>query len=312
MPRLAAAGLTLSALVLSVAVLRIRVIEGRERLALVNALVVGMLGVVAEIALFSLLGAHLAFLALGTGVVLLAVVVGARPVLTAYTAHRERTDYLITLGRLSAQMAHDIRNPLSAIRGAAQFLEAESRGGRTDVGMLQLIIEQADRLETVVARYRRYGLVEPERRGVELNALVESSLRACEASLSREAGIEVVRGLAPDLPPCDADPDLLRGALDNLVRNACEAMPEGGTLRVETELVPRRPRPALRIRVSDTGIGMDARARERAFDSFFTTKPEGTGLGLPFVRRVAEVHHGGVRLTSRAGHGTCVELEIGV
>ncbi len=312
MPRLAAVGLMLSALVLSVAVLRVRLIEQRGRLALLNASVVAILGVVAQIALFTLVGAHLAFLALGTVLVFLTVLVAVRPVLTAYATQRERTAYLVTLGRLSSQMAHDIRNPLAAIRGAAQFLEREGREGRTDPEMLALIVAQVDRLETVVADYRRYGRVEPDPRSVELNSLVESSLRACEASLAAEPRIDVVRELARDLPRCRADPDLVSGALENLVRNAREAMPTGGRLTVSTALVRDGARPRVCVRVRDTGVGMDARARERAFESFFSTKEEGTGLGLPFVRRVAEVHRGDVRLSSRLGEGTCVDLEIAV
>jgi len=312
MPMLASAGLTLSALVLSAAVLQFDLIEGRSRLALLHALVIGTLGVFAQVSLFTLLGANLGLLGIATVVVFVVVIVAARPVLTAYAAHRERTAYLVTLGRLAAQMAHDVRNPLAAIRGAAQFLEQELAEGRTDEQMLALIVEQSDRLERVIAGYHRYGRVEPERRMVDLNELVDSVLRAREASLVPGAPIAVRRELAWDLPPCDADPDLLGGAVENLVRNACDAMPGGGTLAVRTEVVRQRGQRSLRVVVCDDGEGMDPRAQERAFESFFTTKAQGTGLGLPFVQRVAEVHGGECWLESRLGEGTRVTLSVSI
>jgi signal transduction histidine kinase len=123
------------------------------------------------------------------------------------------------------------------------------------------------------------------------------------------ANVKLERALAPELPPCSGDYDLLANALENLVRNAYEAMPQGGTLTVRTQ----REEPegtGVVLSVEDTGEGMDARARERAFDEFFTTKASGSGLGLAFVRRVVEAHGGEVALTSREGRGTIVRLRL--
>jgi signal transduction histidine kinase len=106
--------------------------------------------------------------------------------------------------------------------------------------------------------------------------------------------------------PCTvmADAGLLVGAVENLLRNAHEAMPKGGTIRV---VVERKGSLAV-VRVVDTGQGMDASTREAALDDFFTTKAKGSGLGLSFVRRVAEAHGSSVRVTSAVGKGTTVEL----
>jgi signal transduction histidine kinase len=113
--------------------------------------------------------------------------------------------------------------------------------------------------------------------------------------------------LAPDLSRCEVDGDLLGGALQNVIRNAMEAMPKGGTIVVRTE---RAKGGDVVISVEDSGEGMDARKAERALDDFFTTKPQGSGLGLAFVRRVAEAHRGEVTLTSEVGIGTVVRLRL--
>ncbi len=110
--------------------------------------------------------------------------------------------------------------------------------------------------------------------------------------------------LALTVPAIEADPQLLGSAVENLVKNAFEAMPTGGKVTVRTSV----DRSSVRLSVEDNGPGMDARTRESAFTLFFTTKTTGTGLGLAFVRQIARAHGGDVMLTSREGQGTMVEL----
>jgi signal transduction histidine kinase len=106
---------------------------------------------------------------------------------------------------------------------------------------------------------------------------------------------------------------MLERVLENLVRNAVEAMPDGGTVVVRTMRSGSGATDAVAFSVRDTGIGMDARTRERAFDDFFTTKPHGSGLGLAFTHRVVEAHRGQMSLESEQGRGTlvCVRLPVG-
>jgi signal transduction histidine kinase len=105
------------------------------------------------------------------------------------------------------------------------------------------------------------------------------------------------------------DKDLVATSLENVLRNAYEAMPSGGTVTVRTERVEEGSG-GVAVSVEDEGEGMDARLLERATDEFFTTKAAGSGLGLSFAERVAEVHGGTLRLTSRAGKGTVVRLSL--
>jgi len=103
------------------------------------------------------------------------------------------------------------------------------------------------------------------------------------------------------------DEEVFSVIVDNLIRNAVEAMPGGGTLTIRNESV-EVPERGVKIRIEDTGCGMNPRVLDRAFDAHFTTKPKGTGLGLPFVRQAVEAHRGSISLHSREGEGTEIEL----
>jgi signal transduction histidine kinase len=119
--------------------------------------------------------------------------------------------------------------------------------------------------------------------------------------------IRLALELDSTLPNCYADSDLMALALENLFKNACEAMPDGGELIVRTS-VTERPRRAILLSVRDSGCGMDARTLARALDDSYTTKAQGTGLGLAFVRRVALAHSGALSIESLPGKGTIVSL----
>ncbi|MDC0713471.1 ATP-binding protein [Stigmatella sp. ncwal1] len=278
--------------------------------AALYAVTLAVVGVLAYLIVFRLFAAAQGALIAATTAITLALLAATRRGVSAFVLQRERLKQLATLGRFSAQMAHDLKNPIAALKGAAQFLKEEHTQGHSweDKGdFLDLLLEQVERLDRVVSTYQRLGRVEPLTHPLDLNRLVEEVL-----GLQAFAGfphVRLERALARDLPPCEGDHDLLANALENLVRNACEAMPRGGTLTVRT----RREGPEGRsvvLCVEDTGEGMDARTRERAFDEFFTTKASGSGLGLAFVRRVVEAHGGEVSLTSREGHGTILLLRL--
>jgi signal transduction histidine kinase len=220
-------------------------------------------------------------------------------------AGRER---FVSLGRFSSQMAHDLRNPLAAARGAAEFLAEELRRSRQpqhrDFAML--IVHQLDRLGAVIDRYQRLSTMRPEFSQLDLNALVGRvlSLQAFGA-----AGVEFTQALAAPPVVVSADRDLLASALENMLKNAIEAMPRGGPLTVGTRLEAGDTTNVV-LSVQDGGVGMDARAREQAFELFFTTKATGSGLGLAFVQQVARAHGGHVRLQSQEGAGTLLEVVL--
>jgi two-component system, NtrC family, sensor histidine kinase HydH len=307
---LGALGALLGAGILALATLRFQLFEkdlptsaAAETLVLVAVAVVSYLGA------FQLLRRNHALLTLSLALVTLALFAALRYVFGAFSARRERVERLATLGTFSAQLAHDLKNPLAALKGAAQYLKEEWNQGRTSehAEYCDLIAAQVDRLDRIVDRYQRLGHLEPVRERLGLNELVQNAL-ALQRFAPGQPGqpLSVKAELSQDLPACQADRDLLSVVLDNLLRNAAEAMPEGGTLTVRTA----KEREEILLSVEDTGVGMSPRTRERAFDGFFTTKAQGSGLGLAFVRRVAEAHGGGVSLTSEVGRGTVVRLHL--
>jgi signal transduction histidine kinase len=267
------------------------------------AVVLACLSVAAQVAALRLLGASSVALSAGTAAVALGAVALVRRFAVDGAERRARIAQLVNLGRFSAQMAHDLKNPLAALHGAVQVLEVEQPQQRE---LLALMLAQVRRLEEMVERYRRLSHVEPLRAPLSLNHVVrETALLQPYAAGGR---ISLKTQLADDLPVCDADKDLIATALENLIRNSIEAMPEGGEIIVRTAKADG----SVLMSVEDTGPGMDARTRERAFDDFFTTKASGSGLGLAFVRRVAEAHGGNAWLGERAGHGTIVNLRFPV
>jgi two-component system sensor histidine kinase HydH len=314
-PQLASGGMLLSAILLTALALRFRLLRGTIALLAVNAALIGIVGVVLHLLVFAWVGTETAALVVGTVAVTLVLLGAARTVWSSFTTYRERTAHLATLGRLSAQMAHDIRNPLAAIHGAAQYLDTErERGGRIEEHreFLDLILDQTARLERVVRDYQRLGRAEPAREPTDVQRLVRSVADGARVSeKAAAAGVEVHAQIEALDAPCAIDGDLVTAALENLVRNAIEAMEEqGGRVTVRAERRFEGGRDCLRLTVSDDGPGMDARTREQAEEAFFTTKATGTGLGLAFVRRVAEAHGGRFIIESALGRGTKVALVL--
>jgi len=309
-PRLGSVGALFCAVLMSIVAFRMRLF-GRElsTSALVFASGLTVVGVVAYLVLFRLLGTNAASLAGGTAALTVALLTAARRAAATAALRRERVSQLATLGRLSAQMAHDLKNPLAALKGAIQFLQEEHAQGRPiepHAQFLDLMLRQADRIERVVDAYRRLHRIEPDKQPSDVGALVRETVALQPFAASATTTVEV--DIEPDLPECPLDRDLLARALENLLRNGFEAMPDGGTLLVRAA---RGTAPGtVAIEVSDTGSGMDARTRERAFDDFFTTKPAGTGLGLPLVKRILTAHGGDVTLHDGKPRGTTVRMVL--
>jgi two-component system sensor histidine kinase PilS (NtrC family) len=239
-----------------------------------------------------------------------------------------RSERLAAIGELSASIAHEVRNPLAAISGSVQILrrrtgesEDEGENGR----LMEIVIRETDRLNRLITdflQYARPGPLRPET--VTIGEAVEDVVMMFDSV--RPTGVEVAVELEDGLQ-IDADPAQLRQLLWNLVLNASEAMPEGGTLRIRTAMLPRetsqggaeirrngeldaKPAGWAEIVVADRGAGIPAEVRERIFDPFYTTKSNGSGLGLAAVHRIVEDHGGIVRLESEVGEGTTVRLKL--
>jgi two-component system, NtrC family, sensor histidine kinase HydH len=310
-PPLAPLGTLLGTLLVATAAFRFRFLDRDLSLSTaIYAVALASAGLVAYLVVYRLLGGSVSALAAVTAILTFLLGAATREVALSRAAQRERIERLAALGRLSAQMAHDLKNPLAALLGAARVLEdaPSDQPAAQQHEFLRLLVEQAERIRAIVDRYERIGRIEPVATRVSINDVVR---RVVSAQRFAAQDIEVALELLEPSPECDADPDLVATALENVVRNAFEAMRAGGALRVRTWVdKPAAGAITAVVRIEDTGEGMDARRAERAFDDFFTTKAAGSGLGLAFVRRVAMAHGGNVSLASRPGKGTVVELRL--
>jgi len=225
------------------------------------------------------------------------------------TEARQRLEKLALLGSFSDQLAHNLKNPLAALKGAAEYLEEELHRGRSideQHRFVGLLLAQVERLEKAVEEYRKLGPTRPSLIPVDLNSVVNSVL-ALQGFADGER-VHIRSELESTLPTIQGDPGMLEQSLGNLLRNAAEALPEGGNVMVRTGWSDPSH---VYVSVQDDGVGIDERTQQRLVEKeFYTTKPGGSGNGLAYVRRVAETHGGAVRIDSRPGKGTTVTIAL--
>ena len=299
---------------IALVVLRFRLF-GRDLSASVPlyALLLATLATLGYFSAFQVLGPNKALLVVTLSSVTLFVLVATWDILTRVVSARERKRQLVSLGRFSAQMAHDLKNPLAAMKGSLQFLLEEHAQGRSldeHAEFLTLTVEQVERMEKVIDRYARLSRIEPILTPTDINARVRELIELMGLHLQdEESKVSFDTRLSADIPAWPMDPDLIQGALENVVQNSIKAMPDGGKLSITTQ-ASQGEFATLTIRLRDSGVGMDARHIQRVFDDFYTTREDGSGLGLAFVRRVVEAHGGDVHLKSAIAEGTLVTINL--
>ena len=220
---------------------------------------------------------------------------------------------LAAVGKLAASVAHEIRNPLTAMK-MWLFSVQESVAGNPDLRhKLEIISEETTRLDHIVRDFLEFARPPaPQRRAGPIDAVIAQTLELLAVSLE-ENHIKIVQELAPDLPAVMADPDQLRQVLINLLNNAAEAMTGGGEIRiVATVQRDAEDRRMVVVRVRDSGGGMDEEVRSRAFEPFFSDKENGTGLGLCIAARIMAAHDGLLALESSSPQGTTFAVWIPV
>lgn len=218
-----------------------------------------------------------------------------------------RQEKLAALGSLSAGVAHEIRNPLSSIKGLAAYFGAKFPAGSEDRQAAEVMIGEVERLNRVVSELLEFARPSDlNLQATDVNAVLEHSLKLIQPDAAAQ-GVRVDFQPDPGLPVCPLDPDRFVQALLNLYLNALQAMAPGGTLSVRTE--PGRDG-GLRVAIRDTGAGIPTQDLGKIFDPYFTTKPTGTGLGLAIVYKIIEAHGGRIVVDSRPGGGTAFAIDL--
>jgi two-component system sensor histidine kinase HydH len=228
-------------------------------------------------------------------------------------AQRElvQQEKLAAIGRVSAGVAHEVRNPLGVIRASASMVQESFDPGEDPHRACEFICEEIDRLNSLITALLTFSRpTELKRKTLSIGKVVDRALTLAGDDL-RQRDIELRRDDAPGLPELSADPDLVSQVIYGLVSNAGEALGQGGCIEVRTDGVPG----ALRVEVADSGSGVEDDVAPHVFEPFFTTKATGTGLGLPMAERIVRAHGGSLTLVpgagaGAAGRGACFRLEL--
>ena len=212
---------------------------------------------------------------------------------------------LASLGSLAAGVAHEIRNPLSSIKGFATYFKERYRDNPDDSQTADIMVQEVDRLNRVIGQLLDYARpMTMNRRETAIQTVIQHALRMIE-SQAREKGVVIQTELQADVVAVLIDPDRIKQVFLNLYLNAIGAMEGGGILSVALlSMTDRR----IRIEVRDTGVGIDPKDLDRIFDPYFTTKSSGTGLGLAIVQKIIEAHRGEIQVASTPGLGTTVSV----
>ena len=222
----------------------------------------------------------------------------------------QRAERLVVVGEMAAGLAHEIKNPLAGIKVSIEVLTSELQLEPEDAKVFERIVGEINRIETLLKNLLSYAKPPtPQFVQVDVNRIIESAIKTVVYSLkspaqktkSREVkDIQFIKDLSDRLPRITADPAQLQQVILNLFLNAVQAIAEAGSVSVKTSADSDG---FIRIAVSDTGKGIDEKDLDNMFLPFFTTKPKGTGLGLPICKRLIEQQNGGIDVANNDNGG---------
>ncbi|MFP5263639.1 MAG: two-component system sensor histidine kinase NtrB [Blastocatellia bacterium] len=224
-------------------------------------------------------------------------------------AHGElrRNRALSAVGQMTAQIAHEIKNPLGSIRFAAEVLKRQGAGSNDSKETIGAIERSVDHLALIVAELSEFARPkELNRTEINLNSLLDDLLPMVVDKLAAK-GIEVKKSYAAGLPLGHYDATELRKLFLNLIINSIDASRAGGCLELRTRLNGNRD---VLVDIIDQGAGMDAETLRRLFEPFYTTKEKGTGLGMAIAKKITELHGGDLEVTSKKGEGTTATVRL--
>jgi two-component system sensor histidine kinase HydH len=211
---------------------------------------------------------------------------------------------LAALGKLSAGIAHEIRNPLSSIRGLAQFVYNSFSSTDERKEDLNTIIQEVDRLNKLVVQVLDFAkLKKPNLTRFSLNDLIRKIAELFKLEI-KDKQIKFSLELSPDISQIQADEDQVRQILMNVIINAIQAISKEGEIKIKTEKALLKGESAIKLIIEDSGVGIPERDFTQIFDPFFSTKEKGSGLGLSIAYKLIEAHQGEIKVESKEGEGT--------
>lgn len=218
-----------------------------------------------------------------------------------------RKEKLAAIGGLAAGVAHEIRNPLSSIKGIASYYKSKFEDGSEDKEMAGVMIEEVDRLSRVISELLEFARpTKLNRKLSDMNELLKHSTRLVEQEAAAKK-VDIQLNLTSESIEADVDPDRLTQCFLNLFLNALQAMESGGRLTVSSSTGANGN---VAIDIKDNGSGISAEDLSKIFDPYFTTKPKGTGLGLAIVHKIIEAHQGQIKVRSTIGQGTVFSIAL--
>jgi two-component system sensor histidine kinase PilS (NtrC family) len=218
-----------------------------------------------------------------------------------------RQDRLAAVGRVAASIAHEIRNPLAAMRGSIQVLRSEMDGNSQQAELMEIILRESDRLNRIITDYLTYARPRSQAHtGVDVRELLQETFTLLRHSPELRPEHSLEEDYSLEAAMVSADASQLKQVFWNIARNALQAMPDGGTLHAELRQTAGN---RLRITFTDTGKGMSPEQVEHLFEPF-SSRTGGTGLGLSIVYQIIRDHGGTINVRSLEGQGTTIAIEL--
>jgi two-component system sensor histidine kinase PilS (NtrC family) len=219
-------------------------------------------------------------------------------------AEMKQKEKMATIGELSSNIAHEIRNPLASLKGSIEMLKEDTVGEGYKKKLMEIALKEMERLNRIITDFLTYSRpTPPEFKRFELHSMLDETIELLKHVEQNKVGVSIRKDYSGTLE-VNADPQKIRQVFWNLGINAIEAMPDGGELVISTRNTDR----VVEITFKDFGVGIDRKDTERIFYPFFTTKEQGTGLGLSIAYRIIEEHKGSINVNSSIGVGTVFEI----